>query len=72
MQINTDNDYTGKKRRREQYEKESLISEWVEMNEQLYDEDHFEYYEEEPVEINKCANTAKFCLYCNFFKLFDN
>jgi hypothetical protein len=66
--MNTDNEYTGKKRRREQYEKESLISEWVEVDQQLYNEEQFEYFEQE--QNVKCSNT-KFCLYCNFFKIFD-
>ena len=70
MQIDADNDFTGKKRRREQYEKESLISEWVEVNEHLYNEEQFLYYEEETGIETKCSNT-KFCLYCNFFKIFD-
>jgi hypothetical protein len=68
MQVSTDNDYTGKKRRREQYENESIISEWVEVDKQLYNEEQFEYYEE-PVVSEVCK--AKFCLYCNFLKIFD-
>lgn len=39
--------YLKKKRRRTQYEKESLISDWVDANDKIFDEENFMYMNDE-------------------------
>jgi hypothetical protein len=70
-----------KVRRNYMKKNESLISEWVEVDESLYNSE-FQYYEEDTVidanisaateNNNICGSSEKFCLYCNFFKVFDS
>ena len=75
-------EFLNKKRRGIQYEKESIISQWVETETKLFEVDDFNYYEEniegktdneiENVEnIENNENKCQFCLYCNLFKIFE-
>ena len=64
------------KRRKIKYEKESLISNWVETEKKLFDETNFLYLQEivmnEKESKKSCHEKKKFCLYCNFFKIIEN
>lgn len=44
--LNNVENFLKNKRRREQYEKESLISNWVDVDEKIFDEENFEYLNE--------------------------
>jgi superfamily II DNA/RNA helicase len=54
------------KRRRQQYNGESLVSDWVDLEQELFDSSSFKYYDEE--QKDKC----EFCIYCRFFKIFES
>jgi superfamily II DNA/RNA helicase len=109
--LNKEN-YLSNKRRRTQYEKESLISHWVDADEKIFDEENFKYLNEEIEEAQEneiidfdleeniinnsqgnsealkvkgfnlkekgregfcdSPNKNKFCIYCNFMKIFDD
>jgi hypothetical protein len=75
-----ENSMSGDKRRTVMYQKEAIISEWVETDEQLYVDQEFQYYDEVEIDngvvqpqtaIQQCRPNNGFCLYCNFFKVFD-
>ena len=109
--LNKEN-YLSNKRRRTQFEKESLISHWVDADEKIFGEENFKYLNEEIEEAQEnqivdfdleeniinnsqrnsealkvkgfnlketgiegfgfSPNKNKFCIYCNFMKIFDD
>jgi superfamily II DNA/RNA helicase len=63
--------FSSKKRRRELYRNESLISNWVEVDEDLYDQSKFKYLDKDKEKENVTQKKCDFCLYCNLFKIFE-
>jgi superfamily II DNA/RNA helicase len=74
--IKEEDAFVNKKRRREKFEKESIVSAWVDKTKQLYNENDFLYYQEDKEEEivtleNRETKKCEYCLYCNLFKIFD-
>ena len=67
------NENLSKKRRREKFLKESLISEWSKIN-KINDLESKTVINKNNISISNCnlnKENKNFCLYCDFFKIFD-